>query len=226
VTSRVTLTIPGEPRGWGRPTPVAKLRGDGTPFVMMVTQDETRAAKNALRRLFKAKYPGHRPWAGPVMLRFTAVFETPASFNKALKEAADRGKLYCVKKPDTDNIAKLIKDALNGLVYCDDQQVMGGGVKRDGSPARVEIDFESLETADVPATPGQRRAERALTAGPAKASPRPLQSKPTKSQSQAPEKAPPDLSGYNDRQKDLIERALARDAVAQVKRQKAAGRGQ
>jgi len=220
---RVTITMPGEPRGWGRPTPVARLRGDGTPFVMMVTQDETRAAKKKLLQLFRAKYPHHRKWTGPVMMRFTAVFETPATFSKALKEAAARGKLYCVRKPDTDNIAKLIKDALNGVVYADDQQVMGGGVKRYGSPARVEIEFESLESPDVPATPGQRRAERALTAPPPVEATRPLVSKPTKSGSQAPEKAPPDLTGFNDRQQDLIIRALARDAAAQVRRQKGGG---
>lgn len=222
MTQRVTITIPGEPRGWGRPTPVARLRGDGTPFVMMVTQDETRAAKKALLRAFRAKYPDHRPWTGPVMLRFTAVFQTPATFNNALKEAAARGDLYCVRKPDTDNIAKLIKDALNGVVYADDQQVMGGGVKRYGSPARVEISLESLERPGVPATPGQRRADRALAAPPVIKAPRPLVSKPTKSRTQAPEKAPPDLTGYSPRQRDLIEAALARDAVAQVKRQKAA----
>jgi Holliday junction resolvase RusA-like endonuclease len=220
VTRRVSLTIPGEPVGWGRPTPVAKLRGDGTPFVMMVTQEQTRDVKKAVRSAFRAKYPKHRPWTGPVMLRFTAVFETPGSFNKALKEAAARGALYCTKKPDKDNIEKLIKDALNGLVYCDDQQVMGGGIKRYGSPARVEISFESLETADVPATPGQKRAERALTAPPPVAAPRPLQPKPNKSQSQATEKAPPDLRGYDGRTRELIEAALARDAVAQVRRQK------
>lgn len=220
MTNRVTLTIPGEPRGWGRPTPVAKLRCDGTPFVMMVTQEETRDAKNALKRLFRSKYPDHRPWTGPVMMRFTAVFETPRSFNKALQEAAARGLLYCVRKPDTDNIAKLIKDALSGLVYVDDQQVMGGGVKRYGTPPRVEISFESLESPDVPATPGQKRAERGLDAPPTIKAPRPPQSKPTKSETETGEKRPPDLSGYSERQRDLIERALARDAIAQVKRQK------
>ena len=220
MTERVRITIPGEPRGWGRPTPVARLRGDGTPFVMMVTQDETRAAKKALLKLFRAKYPHHRPWTGPVMLRFTAVFETPKSFNKALQEAAARGELYCIRKPDTDNIAKLIKDALNGVVYADDQQVMGGGVKRYGSPARVEIILESLESPHVPATPGQRRAERALTAPAPVAPTLPLSANPTKAQSQGTEKAPPDLTGFNDKQRDLIERALARDAIAQVERDK------
>jgi Holliday junction resolvase RusA-like endonuclease len=217
VTKRVTLTIPGEPRGWGRPTPVAKLRGDGTPFVMMVTQEETREAKNALKRLFGAKYSAHRPWTGPVMLRFTAIFETPRSFNKALQEAAARGLLYCVRKPDTDNIAKLIKDALSGLVYADDQQVMGGGVKRYGSPARVEISFDLLESPDVPATPGQKRAERALTAGPAAKAPMPRQSKPTKSQTETGGKPPPDLSDYSPRQRTLIERAMERDEAARRK---------
>lgn len=214
MTKRVTLTIPGEPVGWGRPTPVAQLRADGTAFVMMVTQEQTRQVKQAVRDAFRLKYPSHRPWTGPVLLRFTAVFAIPASFNRALQEAARRGTLYCVKKPDKDNIEKLIKDALNGLVYADDQQVMGGGLKRYGHPARVEISFESLESPDVPATPGQKRAERAQQRPLPLPAPRPVRSNPTNALSIPNRDTAPDLSAYNPRQRDLIQRALDRDKAA------------
>lgn len=217
--AKVFITIPGEPRGWGRPTPVARLRSDGTPFVMMVTQDETRAAKKRVLAAFRQKYPDHRPWTGPVMLRFTAIFSTPKTFNKALQEAAARGDLYCVRKPDTDNIAKLIKDALNGHVYADDQQVMGGGVKKYGAIPRVEIHFETLDSPAVPATPGQKRAEKALAAGPFARRTGGNVAKPPKS---VPVTAQPtlDLGGYSDRQRDLIERAIARDEAAQQERRR------
>jgi Holliday junction resolvase RusA-like endonuclease len=208
--SRVTLTIPGEPVGWGRPTPVARLNAAGEPYVMMVTQEQTREAKKAVRKAFKRKYPNHRPWTGPVMLRFTAIFETPSSFNKALRAAAVEGKLYAVKKPDKDNIEKLIKDALSKIVYADDQQVMGGGIKRYGSPARVEISFETLDSPDVPPTPGERRAQRAQQQPLPLAPPRPAVAKQTKSQSQPT----PALTEWSPRQRQLIEAALARDTAA------------
>lgn len=217
---RVTLIIPGEPVGWGRPTPVARLNAAGEPFVMMVTQDQTRAAKAAVRRAFKQKYPDHRPWTGPVLLRFTAVFETPKTFSKALRQAAARGQLYATKKPDKDNIEKLIKDALNGLVYVDDQQVMGGGLKRYGSPARVEISFERLDSPDVPATPGQKRAERAQQAELPLRADRGPRGNATKSVSQTPAKPAPDLSQWSPQQRRLIEAAMARDQAAARDRKK------
>lgn len=220
MSRKVAFTVPGTPRGKGRPRAVPFLDSKGEPQVRMVTPKDTRRDEKAVRDCFRLRYPDHRPWTGPVLLRFTAVFETPASFNAALKEAAARGKLYAIKKPDKDNIEKLIVDSLNGVAFADDQQVMGGGVKRYGSPARVMIELERLDTADVPATPGEKRAERAqqqpLPLGP----PRPAVAKPAKSGTERPDKAPPDLSGYSERQRELIERALARDAVAQVERQK------
>jgi Holliday junction resolvase RusA-like endonuclease len=220
VTRRVAFTVPGEPRGKGRPRATAALNGAGEPFVRMHTPRETRQAEKVIRDAFKARHPGHRPWTGPVLLRFTAVFQTPAGFNQALRDAADRGLLYAVKKPDKDNIEKLIVDALNGVAFVDDQQVMGGGLKRYGSPARLDISFEQLDSPDVPATPGQLRAERAQAQPRLEMAPRPAREKPTKSQTDKPAKSPPDLSGYPERQRTLIERALARDAVAQVERQK------
>lgn len=223
MTRKLAFTIPGEPKGKERPRAIAFLDAKGRPQVRMVTPADTRREEAAVRDLFRLRYPDHRPWTGPVLLRFTAVFETPASFNKALKEAAARGRLYAIKKPDKDNIEKLIVDALNRVAWSDDQQVMGGGVKRYGSPARVVVELERLDSDDVPPTPGEKRAERALSAPPAIKAPRATQSKPTKSETQATEKAPPDLTGFNDRQRDLIERALARDACAQVRRQKGQG---
>ena len=37
---------------------------------------------------------------------------------------------FCVKKPDLDNVAKAILDAMNGIVYMDDSQVVGLSVHK------------------------------------------------------------------------------------------------
>lgn len=228
----VKITIPGDPRGWGRPTPVAKVTADGKPFVTMVTQKETRDAKKRVLAAFRAKYPDHVPFTGPVMLRFTAVFPVPASWPKAVRVAALSGRLYHTSKPDKDNIEKLIVDALTrpktapgkegvspyGFAWIDDAQVMGGGVKRYGSVPRVDIELTSLVDPAEPATPAMRTAGEALAAASRERAGGGLKSKPTKSQTKPASQGALDLSGYSTRQRTLIEAALARDDAARGKR--------
>jgi Holliday junction resolvase RusA-like endonuclease len=212
MSRRVAFSVPGEPKGKGRPRAVPRIVWkDDEPeaVVSLITPPDTKEAEARVRDAFRRAHPKHKPFTGPVLLRFTAVFETPKSFNRALREAAARGKLYAMKKPDKDNIEKLIVDALNRIAFIDDQQVMGGGIKRYGTPARLEISFEPLDSPDVPATPGQKRNEARpqpeLPLQPRKARP----ATPTKA-----EKPPPDLSGWSPRQRALIEAALARDEAA------------
>ena len=150
--SRISFSIPGEPKGKGRPR-IAP--GQTRPY----TPKETVNAERAIRAEFMRLFPGHKAWTGPIMLRFTAVFAIPKSFNAALRQAALEGRLYAIKKPDKDNIEKLICDALNGAAWADDAQLQGGGIKRYGHPPRVDVTLEQLAAPDLPVTPGQRRQE-------------------------------------------------------------------
>jgi Holliday junction resolvase RusA-like endonuclease len=163
VTQRLTLTVPGEPRGKGRPRASARVvqtRDGPRANVSVHTPGDTRAAEAGIASAFRARYPGHRPWTRAVMLRFVAVFPVPPSWPKYLREEAARGTVYHTSTPDTDNCWKLILDALNDLAWADDAQVQGGGVKRYGSPPRLELTLEPLGGPDLPATPGQRAVER------------------------------------------------------------------
>ncbi|MEJ7831285.1 MAG: RusA family crossover junction endodeoxyribonuclease [Nocardioides sp.] len=237
------FTIPGEPRGKARPRSTAKVVYVGAnrqpeAIITVHSDPEMRRLETEILRLFRAAFPDHQPWTGPVMLRFTAVFPVPRSWPKKLQAAAQTGKLYHTSVPDKDNIEKLLVDALtppqakrgkdpvspHGYAWVGDSQVQGGGVKRYGQMPRLEVELTPLAQPDMPATPGQKRREQALTATPTRRPTSPLQSTPTKSQSLGPEKQPPSLSGFTGRQRDLIEAALARDAVAQVERDKKAGR--
>ena len=47
----------------------------------------------------------------------------PKSFSKKKYEQAFKGEIRPTVKPDCDNIAKNINDALNGIVYPDDKQI-------------------------------------------------------------------------------------------------------
>ena len=48
----------------------------------------------------------------------------PKAFSRAKAEAAERGDIRPVTKPDTDNYLKGVADALKGIVWKDDSQVV------------------------------------------------------------------------------------------------------
>ena len=204
---RVTLKIEGPPlfddngvpKGKGRPRASARIvdSPEGPrAIVSLHTPKDTVLAEKAIAAAFRRAHPHHKAWTGPVMLRFTAVFQTPRSFNKALKAAAARGELMATRKPDKDNIEKLIVDALNKIA----------------SP-------------DVPTLPGDKRAQRRQQETLPLGLDRPGERHAVKSRSDAevlaasPRKEP-DLTGWSPRQRELIKAAMARDERAKQARKK------
>lgn len=82
---------------------------------------------------------------GPVFIAITAYHPIPKSANKADRAAMESNARLPMRKPDADNIGKIILDALNGVAYKDDSQVVGLLVlKRYGEP-RVEVNIMGKE---------------------------------------------------------------------------------
>ena len=50
--------------------------------------------------------------------------EIPQSKSKKQKEKMITGEIKPIVKPDVDNVAKSILDALNGIIYLDDKQII------------------------------------------------------------------------------------------------------
>ena len=61
---------------------------------------------------------------GPVKVWINADFRIPKSVSKRKREAMVAGHIRPTRKPDADNIAKVVCDALNGLAWHDDSQVV------------------------------------------------------------------------------------------------------
>lgn len=204
MTDRIAFSIPGLPKGKDRPRSTARVvyvEGRPTAVVGVHSDRDMVEAEKAILQLFRLRYPRHTPWVGPVMLRFTAVFPTTSEFTKAQKEAATRGELYHTAKPDKDNIEKLLVDALNGWAWVDDAQVQGGGVKRYGSPPRIDVELVRVGSAIAPA-PSDRRAEKRLAEH--LDGSRPLGVKPIRTKSNKTAPVPPRLQA-------AIDKATARD---------------
>ncbi|WP_442855820.1 RusA family crossover junction endodeoxyribonuclease [Blautia sp. Marseille-P3087] len=79
-------------------------------------------------------------------IRIQAFYGIPKSSSKVKREAMLKGELLPAKKPDIDNIAKAVLDALNSVAYRDDTQVVELQLRKQYSEKpRVEICMEELE---------------------------------------------------------------------------------
>ena len=70
------------------------------------------------------------PKGVPVHVRITACFGIPKSAAKKKRAMMIAGDIAPTKKPDFDNIQKIICDALNGVAYHDDSQIVKADIKK------------------------------------------------------------------------------------------------
>ncbi len=81
----------------------------------------------------------------PIAVHLTFVFAPPKSYTKRKLKAIQDGVLRYQKKPDLDNLAKGILDALNQTVYKDDSQIVELNVKKQyGDTDHVLIAIDKL----------------------------------------------------------------------------------
>lgn len=141
----VRLTIPGEPQGKGRHRAVR--RGD---HIATYTPRKTKDYEDEVRFCYRQEYGDLMAFAvdEPVSATIIAAFGIPKSTSKRRKVEMMAGMVLPTKKPDTDNIAKIVLDALNGLAYPDDKQVVELHVIK-------EYDLESCVTVEL--TPWRAR---------------------------------------------------------------------
>ena len=79
------------------------------------TPEATRNYEGLLRTKYKSVYGAISPAVGPLSMTIVAEFARPKTGQKGD---------WCEKRPDADNIAKAVLDALNGIAYADDAQVV------------------------------------------------------------------------------------------------------
>jgi Holliday junction resolvase RusA-like endonuclease len=150
--------VPGEPVGKARP----RFTRQGHAYTPKKTSDYEREVRNS----FRIAYPAHEPMAGPVSMEVYAFFGVPKSWPMKKREAALRSEsLLPTGRPDASNVLKAVEDALNGLAYLDDSQIVDASVqKRYASRPRVEVSLV-MGRERCPATRSAvRRAEGRKTA--------------------------------------------------------------
>lgn len=110
----IRFIVVGEPRGKGRP----RFTRCGRPYTDKKTQAYEAMIQNVYRQCFGTMHEG------PVSVMIHANHSVPKSWSKAARAMALSGEVAATRKPDADNIAKIVLDALNGLAWHDDTQVV------------------------------------------------------------------------------------------------------
>lgn len=104
------------------------IKGKGRPRVNMATGSvytptDTKDYEMLVKQYFMIKYPRHEIITGRIKIEIKAFMEIPKSTSSKMKEKMLAGEISPTKKPDIDNITKIVLDALNKVVFKDDNQV-------------------------------------------------------------------------------------------------------
>jgi Holliday junction resolvase RusA-like endonuclease len=119
MTFMTMFTVYGEPVGKGRPRFVR--RGN---FTQTYTPAKTKSYEDEIRYMARAAMGTSPPLETPVTVAIYIRVEIPKSFSKQKRKDALENIIKPTKKPDIDNCAKCHLDAMNGIVYLDDKQVV------------------------------------------------------------------------------------------------------
>lgn len=134
------ITILGKPEGKQRPR--VTQRGG---FARTYTPSETITYENLIKVEYKAQCNEFYDKDKQIKLTLNAYVDIPKSVSKKQYSNYLNNVVRPVKKPDVDNIAKVFMDALNGIAYADDCQVIELCVaKLYGDRPRVEFKLEVL----------------------------------------------------------------------------------
>jgi len=134
----ISFEIEGEPVGKGRPK-FSSRGGFARAYTPKKTIDYEKKVKECYLDQIGTKFEG------ALQVKITAFCPIPKSTSKKNRAKMLAGEIKCTKKPDIDNIAKIILDALNGVAYEDDKQVISIEVnKMYGEVPKVAVSLLEL----------------------------------------------------------------------------------
>jgi Holliday junction resolvase RusA-like endonuclease len=133
--SNISFTVYGDPVAQGRPR-FTTVAGHAKAY----DPEKSKSYKEMVRAEALTVRPAI-PLDGPLSLTVKVYRSIPKSFSKKKTEAAKRGEIRPITKPDLDNVLKGVKDSLKSVIWRDDSQVVDfdGCGKWYSDVPRVEI---------------------------------------------------------------------------------------
>lgn len=134
---KLELIVEGEVVGKARPR--VTRYGAYTPA-------KTKNYERAIQLAFQNKYKGLVPLKKPLRMEIDCYMYIPKNTSNIRRKRKNAKEILPDKKPDFDNMAKSITDALNGLAYEDDNQIVDARIRKFFSDdQRAEIRIAEVE---------------------------------------------------------------------------------
>ncbi|WP_341479250.1 RusA family crossover junction endodeoxyribonuclease [Clostridium cochlearium] len=131
----IKLIIPGEPMGKQRP----RVTRFGT-----YTPKKTVEYENWVKTCYTLSNDENK-LEGMIKAEIMAYMSIPKSTSKKKRQEMLEGKIRPTKKPDVDNMAKIILDSLNKLAFDDDKQIVECSIEKwYGEDPRVELTLKEI----------------------------------------------------------------------------------
>ena len=127
---KLSFTVKGTPQPKERPR--ATMRGT---YPVMYTPKNTVQFERYVKEV-ASKYAPPKLLSGALYMTLSFYLQRPQSLSSKV--------MYDIKRPDVDNLAKSIMDALEGVIYEHDAQVIHLDVTKDYGTPRVEITIEEM----------------------------------------------------------------------------------
>lgn len=124
------------------------IEGKGRPRVnsytgVVYTPTKTKDYESLVEQYFLLKYPKFKPLEGRTSVTIIATFAIPKSTKKSDINKMLENSISPTKKPDIDNIVKIILDAMNKFAFKDDTQITKLNVEKlYGTEEKVTIIIE------------------------------------------------------------------------------------
>lgn len=142
---KVKFVIHGDPQGKGRPR-FSTVAG----HVKTRTPDQTVVYENLIKTEY-LRQCGDIKFAddAAIDIRILSYHSIPASASKKKKAMMLAHIIRPTKKPDWDNIGKVVADSLNGIAYRDDAQIVDAQVRKFfGTSPKVVVTIKEARCED------------------------------------------------------------------------------
>lgn len=120
----ITILVPIEPKAKDRP----RFNNFGGVYTPRKTADYEKLIADAYRTNPKRQYFDQKQ---PLKVSMIFCMPIPKSYTKKRRKWIIDGYEQYTKKPDIDNLAKAVLDALNGVAWSDDSQIVQLNLRKE-----------------------------------------------------------------------------------------------
>ena len=139
VNRTVSFSVKGKP--FAKERPKAARRGR---FIHVYTPKKTKTYEDYVRKTYLNDV-GNIRLTGPLEAKVSGIFPVPESTSKVMKQKMLNGDIQHTKKPDCDNMGKIVFDGLNDVAYNDDSAICRTYIdKRYGEDPRIDVTLKEL----------------------------------------------------------------------------------